>query len=327
MSAILNAVLVIGVMGLLLGAGLAAASKVFAVEKDPRIDEVKEVLPGANCGGCGLPGCDAMAEAIVTGKSPVNGCPVGGAAVAAKVAAIMGMEAGETERQVAFVSCKGCKEDCTYKYEYYGEKDCQEAMVAMGGDKTCEYGCLGYGSCVKACKFDAIHINEKGLAEVDPDKCTSCGACIAVCPKNVIRLVPESGKVFVSCNSHDKGKEVKVNCKVGCIACGICVKNCPFEAITIEEGTNLPKIDYSKCRSCMICVEKCPQKSITSTLEKRKKVVINEEKCVKCGICKKNCPKEAIEGEVKQPHKVLEDKCIGCGICAEKCPKDAITME
>lgn len=267
MNGITIAILVVGVMGVVLGAGLAYASKVFAVKKDPKIEAVREALPGANCGACGLPGCDSAAEAMASGKIEANACPVGGAEVATQIASILGVEVDAGQRLVALVNCCGDNEKSIKKYDYYGVKDCQQAAMTMGGDKACIYGCLGYGSCVGACKFDAIFVNEKGLAEVIPDKCTACGACITICPKDVIRLVPDSKSVHVMCNSHDRGKAVINVCKVGCIACGICVKNCPHDAIKIEEGTNLPTIDYDKCVECGICVEKCQKKTILQTVK------------------------------------------------------------
>ncbi len=262
MNPILIAVIVVGAMGLVLGAGLAFASKIFAVEKDPKVEQVREALPGANCGGCGYPGCDGAADAIVSGKAAPNACPVGGAATAAKIGEILGIVVDTSTKFVAMVKCAGGKEECGKKYEYYGVKDCREAVVAMGGDKACAYGCMGYGSCVNVCQFDAIFINEKGLAEVDKEKCTACGACIKACPKNIIELVPYDKAVHVACNSQDKGKDVTAVCKVGCITCGICVKNCEFDAIKIPEGKNLPVIDYTKCTECNKCVEKCPKKTI-----------------------------------------------------------------
>ncbi len=326
MNPVLLAALVVGVTGMVLGAVLALASKVFYVEKDPRVDAVLEVLPGANCGGCGKAGCAAMAESIVKGESPVNGCPVGGAPVAEEVSKILGVEAGDFVKMVSFVHCTGCKEDCAYKYEYTGDKDCVEAFAVQGGNKACDYGCLGYGSCVKACKFDALKINEKGLAEVDPEKCTACGACIEVCPKGILSLVPYQSSVKVKCNNKQKGKSVKEVCARGCITCGICAKNCPFEAIKINEETNLPVIDYTKCRECLICYEKCPQHIIVAS-SPRKRVSIDETKCIGCGLCKKKCPKDAIEGELKQPHKIDPAKCIGCTLCADACKKSAVIVE
>ena len=326
MNPILTAALAIGLLGMVLGAVLAFASKIFHVEKDPRVEEILEVLPGANCGGCGFAGCAAVAEAIAVGKAPVNACPVGGADVAGEVAKIMGIEAGEFVKTVSFVRCHACKEDCKQKFEYYGELDCVQAESIMGGNKACENGCLGYGSCVKVCQFDAIFINDKGIAEIDPEKCTSCGACMKVCPRHVISLTLYNKNVHVTCNNTKKGKDVKLACDVGCIACGICVKSCPFEAITMNKDKNLPEIDYNKCRECAVCVEKCPTHCMIAQFE-RKHAFIDEEKCIKCGLCKKACPVDAIEGELKQTHTVITEKCIGCKLCAEKCKKDAISFK
>lgn len=325
-NSIITAVLAVGILGLLLGALLAYASKIFAVETDPRADAILEVLPGANCGGCGFAGCSAVATAIAAGKAPINTCPVGGADVAAKVAVIMGQEAGEMVKQVAFVGCHACQEDCAQKFEYYGAKDCVQAAAYQNGSKVCESGCLGFGSCVKVCKFGAIKVNDKGVAEVDPEKCTSCGACAEVCPKGLIKLMPYGKAVNIACSNKGKGKEVKAACKSGCIGCGICEKKCPFDAVHLNKETNLPEFDYEKCRGCMVCAENCPQNAIT-TFHEKMKAEVDESKCIGCGLCKKNCPKEAIEGELKSPHKVDPEKCIGCGICEEKCKKDAIHLK
>ncbi|EOC99833.1 RnfABCDGE type electron transport complex subunit B [Caldisalinibacter kiritimatiensis] len=324
MNSILSAVLTLGGLGLLFGIGLAIASKVFAVEVDPKVEAIREALPGANCGACGYPGCDGFASAVAAGKAPVNGCPVGGAESAGKIGEIMGVNAEAGEKKVARVKCKGNNSVSKERYEYKGIEDCKAAAMVAGGNKACEYGCLGFGTCVDACNFDAIKIID-GVAVIDPEKCTGCGNCVDACPKSVIEMVPYSQKVFVDCNSKDFGKEVKQSCTVGCIGCQLCVKACPFDAIEFEN--NLPKINYDKCKNCMLCAEKCPTKAITAQLENRKKAEIVEEDCVGCTICAKNCPVDAIEGELKQPHKVIEDKCIGCGVCAEKCPKDAIKLK
>ncbi|MFZ7120530.1 MAG: RnfABCDGE type electron transport complex subunit B [Eubacteriaceae bacterium] len=324
MTELLYPVYLLGIMGLLFGGGLAYASKVFAVEVDPKVPLIKDALPGANCGGCGYPGCDAFASAVAAGDAKINGCPVGGAETSEKLGEIMGISSDSSERMIARVICKGTEENCANKFDYYGVKDCKEAMIAMGGNKGCSYGCLGLGTCEKICPFDAIHVVDGNVAVVDEDKCTGCGKCIEACPKLVIKLVPSSKKVHVDCNSKDKGKAVKVNCSTGCIGCKICVKNCPFDAITVED--NIAKIDYSKCRECMICVEKCPTNAISGDINNRKKAYIIEENCVGCTLCSKNCVVDAIEGEVKKVHKIIEEKCIGCGVCYEKCRKDAIEM-
>ena len=310
-----------GALGVIFGIVLVIAEKAFYVEVDERVTLVRECLPGANCGGCGFAGCDALADAIVNKGAAINTCPVGGADAAAKIGEILGIEAVAGAKQVAFVACQGCKEVAKDRFNYYGAKDCKEAAAVMGGEKACDYGCLGYGSCVKACKFGAIKVNEKGIAEVDPEKCTGCGACIAACPKGVVKFVTYGKAVKIACNSKDKGKAVKVNCEVGCISCNACVKNCPFEAITMEN--NLPVIDYDKCRECLVCVSKCKQGTIVSNIERRK-FTIKEENCIGCGLCAKNCPMEAISGEKKAPHVIDQEKCIGCGICFDKCKKDAI---
>jgi len=323
MIGIVKAVVSLSGMGLLFGAGLAVAAKVFAIEEDPRVIEVRAALPGANCGACGFPGCDGLANAIASGNAPVNACPVGGAVSAGKIAAIMGVEAVDTEKQVARIICRGTSCNAFEKFEYVGIQDCKAAALVSGGSKACSYGCLGLGTCVRACQFGAIDIID-GVAVINPEKCTSCGKCVLECPKNVIRMVPYEQKVVVDCNSKDFGKDVKVKCTVGCIGCQICVKACPFGAMEFEN--NLARINYEKCTNCMICAEKCPTKAIWADFENRKKAFIDVDKCVGCTICKKQCPVNAIEGEVKAKHTILDDKCIGCGACAKKCPKSAIEM-
>lgn len=325
-NTVLVAVISMGAIGAFFAGFLAFASKKFAVEEDPRIEAVQAVLPGANCGACGYPGCSNFASAVVAGEAGVYGCPVGGSAVGDKIAEILGVEAegGEGGKKVAKVLCSGDSTRCKNKYEYIGIDDCAAASrLAGGGPKGCDFGCLGLGTCASVCPVDAISI-EEGIAVVDQEKCIGCGKCVAVCPKNVIVMVPYGKEVHVLCNSDDKGKVVRENCQVGCIACKKCEKVCKFDAIHVEN--NLAKIDYNRCTGCMECVKACPTGAITGDLTKRKLARINDEKCVMCTICKKNCPFEAIEGEVKQPHRVLEDKCVGCGVCYQKCPKDAIEM-
>ncbi|WP_343213134.1 RnfABCDGE type electron transport complex subunit B [Fusibacter paucivorans] len=324
MNTILLSAISLGIMGLLFGAGLAFASKKFAVEVDPRVTAIREVVPGANCGACGFPGCDGYSAAVVRGDAPVNGCPVGGADVAKLVAEIMGMDAGSSVKMVAKVKCEGSSDHCGNRFDYDGFDSCVAANMLGGGPKDCQYGCMGLGSCVQVCPFDAIHINDRGIAEVDKEKCTSCNKCIEICPKNVISLVPYDQLVIVDCNNKDKGPQVKKNCDVACIACGLCERNCPFDAIHVVN--NLAEIDYEKCKNCMVCVEKCPTKAIEGDLSKRKTAKVIEDKCIGCTICAKNCPVDAISGELKSVHTVDADKCIGCGVCAEKCPKDAIEL-
>lgn len=271
---ILKAIILLGGLGLIFGAILAYASKKFAVEVDEREEKILEVLPGANCGGCGFPGCGGLAAAIVKGEAPVNGCPVGGASVGEKVGKIMGITTSSEERKVAAVKCSGTCEKAKDKYEYQGIKDCRIAASLIGGSKACSAGCLGFGTCVSVCKFDAIKI-ENGIAVVDEKKCVNCGKCMEVCPKMLIVQKPAIKEVFVKCNSHEFGKAVKINCLAGCIGCGGCVKVCPVEAITLNN--KLAVIDQDKCIGCKACVVKCPTKVISGNISDRKKVTINEE--------------------------------------------------
>jgi electron transport complex protein RnfB len=258
MNPVIISVLVVGGTGLLIGFLLGIAGKKFEVKTDERIEAVRDALPGNNCGGCGFPGCDGCAEAIVKGAAPVNACPVGGAPVAREIGAIMGEEVKETARMTAFVRCGGTCEKTRKKYEYTGVEDCSMmAYVPGGGPKLCEHGCLGYGNCVKACQFDAIHI-VNGVASVDRENCKACGACVKACPRGLIEMIPyEGGLCHVQCASPDKGKTVMDSCDVGCIGCRKCEKNCPSGAITVSGS--LAHVDSSLCTGCGICMEVCPR--------------------------------------------------------------------
>ena len=271
-NAIILATVVVAVVGLLIGLILGVADMKLHVAVDEKEAAVLAVLPGNNCGSCGFPGCSGLAAAIAKGEAPVNQCPVGGASCAAEIGAIMGVEAGATDRQVAYVRCAGNCDNATEKYDYTGVSDCRLMDQAPGGGaKSCTYGCLGGGSCVSACPFDAIHI-VNGVAVVDKEECKACKKCIEICPKHLITLVSyEKTTTVVTCQSLDKGPVVNKNCKVGCIGCGICVKNCPKEAITLEN--NLATIDQDKCIHCGICANKCPKKAI---VHHKKNVVVNK---------------------------------------------------
>ena len=258
MQNVIYAVAVLFIMGIVFAILLGVAAKVFAVEVDERIPLVRECLPGANCGGCGFPGCDGLAAAIVEGRAPVNGCPVGGAAAAEKVAKVLGVEVAAGDRQVAHVYCNGgC--NAKDKANYEGLQDCNAAMRVASGPKACSFGCMGLGSCVKACAFDAIHIVD-GVAKVDTDKCVACGKCVSTCPKKIINLVSEVKKVHVNCVNKDKGPAVKKACSAGCIGCGICAKTCTHDAITVEN--NVAYIDFTKCKLCRECEAMCPTGAI-----------------------------------------------------------------
>lgn len=259
-KAIGTAALIVGVVGLLIGVLLGVAGKFLAVPVDEKEVAVRELLPGNNCGGCGFPGCDGLAKAIANGEAPVSQCPVASADAKAQMAELMGQSLEDAVKQVAFVHCAGTCEKSEYKYNYYGIHDCRKlALIPGHGDKACEFGCMGYGSCVKECQFDAIHI-VNGVAVVDKDACVACGKCIKVCPNGLISLIPYEAKTAIGCASKEKGKAVKDACAAGCAGCGLCAKVCEAGAITMEN--NLPQFDYEKCNGCGKCAEKCVQKCI-----------------------------------------------------------------
>lgn len=261
---ILWAVIWFAVLGLILGLLLAFASKLFAVKVDERIEKIQEELPGANCGGCGYSGCAALAQAIVEGKASPSACNAADDETINKIAAIMGVNAGERVRMRAQVMCSGTYGTAMKKYIYEGAKDCIAAARLGGGDKLCPNGCIGLGTCADVCKFDAIRV-ENGVAYVDYNKCTGCGMCVNSCPKSVIKLIPYDSKHWVGCNSRDKGPMVRKYCDAGCIGCKLCEKACEFDAIKVEGF--LASIDYDKCTGCDKCVSACPRKIIRSANE------------------------------------------------------------
>lgn len=268
MSLILIALGVLGAIALVAALVLYVCSKKFAVEEDPRLGLVTEALPGANCGGCGFPGCGGLADALVkaadAGSLEGLNCPVGGAETMGKVADLLGMAVANTEPTVAVVRCNGTCELRTKVCEYSGLRTCAAMHATGAGETACGYGCLGCGDCVAACSFDAIHMNEEtGLPEVDEDKCTSCGACVKACPRNIIQLRrkgPKNRRVYVQCVNKEKGAVVLKGCKAACIGCGKCLKECQFDAITIAD--NLSYIDDKKCKLCRKCVSVCPTQAI-----------------------------------------------------------------
>ncbi len=265
MSVLLTAVATLGAIGAGSAAILYFVGKKFEVEEDPRIQEVQDALPAANCGGCGFPGCASFAAACVSAETLDNlSCPVGGQDTMDRVAEILGKVAAQSAKKIAVVRCNGTCEHRPRLNQYDGATNCAVASALYGGDTGCSFGCHGLGDCEASCTFDAIHINpETMLPEVVEDKCTACGACVKACPKDLIELRkqgPKSRRIFVSCMNKDKGAPAKKACAVACIGCSKCVQVCPFEAITLEN--NLAYIIDDKCRLCRKCVPVCPTNSI-----------------------------------------------------------------
>lgn len=279
MVEILIGIAILGGLGLAFGLILAAASKVFYVETDPRLDLLNEALPGANCGGCGYAGCAGYAEAVLKGEAEIGLCASGGTEAAQAMGAIMGVKVEDVARKVALVRCSGYRSTdasgketgAKLKAEYEGFHDCLAASKVGGnGPLSCKFGCLGYGNCVKACQYDAIHVID-GVAKVDTEKCKGCMACAAACPRDLIVPVDYDKHTMIACNSHAKGAVTVRGCTQGCIGCGICLKICPHDAIRIEK--NLAVIDYSLCTSCGLCAAVCPKKLIVSPVDTPEEVL------------------------------------------------------
>lgn len=259
MNTVVWALIWFAVFGGAFGILLAIAAKAFAVKVDERVTAICEVLPGANCGGCGYTGCTALAEAIVKGEAKTSACVVADDECSSKIAEIMGCAADVSVRKRAQVMCSGTLGRAKKKYLYDGAADCLAAVKLGGGDKVCPNGCVGLGSCTKVCPFGALKVVD-GVAVVNDHLCTGCGQCVEACPKHIIKLVPYSAPYRVACMSVDKGAVTKSYCDVGCISCRICEKNCPAGAVTVNDF--VASIDYDKCTACGICAEKCPRKII-----------------------------------------------------------------
>lgn len=266
---IVIAIAVLGGLGLAFGLVLGLASKAFHVEEDPRLEQLNEVLPGANCGGCGYAGCGGYAQAVLNGEAPIGKCASGGNEAAEKMAAIMGVKAEKVTRKVAMVRCSGHRQvdaegkptGMKMKGIYEGMEDCLAASKVGGrGPAICKFGCLGFGNCVKQCKYGAISIVD-GVAKVDFEKCVGCMSCAAACPRNLIVPMEYGRDVLIACSSHAKGSVTIRGCTTGCIGCGTCVKICPKGAISIDR--NLAVIDYSKCDACGLCATVCPKHMIS----------------------------------------------------------------
>ena len=248
-------------LGLLSGLGLAAAARVFAVEGDARQDEIADLLPGANCGGCGYAGCADFAGAVVRGDAAAADCPVCDRRSAELVAAVMGLELDEREPQVALILCQGDDHVAVRRYRYNGLASCASAVQLGGGDKACGWGCLGLGDCQAACAFGAVEMTAAGVARVLPARCTGCGRCVTACPKDIIKLVPKSATVHVLCSNHGKGAGVKKQCSVACLGCRKCEKAFA-EDPRIVVSDFLAEVDYGRAPDDPALVDLCPTGAI-----------------------------------------------------------------
>ena len=263
MNSLVVSILTMGILGALFAYGLSIARKRFKVEEDPRIDEIDVLLPGANCGGCGYPGCRAFAEAVASGKAEPDSCPVGGTDTAREIAEIVGIKIMETERKVVVLLCRGTEEAAKRKAEYRGIKTCYAATIIQKGNKYCQYGCLGFGDCVDVCEYDAIQIGGSGIPVVDTEKCTACGLCVRACPNHLLELHPLSRTFFVFCKSHEGAKASITSCKNACTGCQLCAKGVKKEEIVVINNLSIIKdINVINNEVAMNWVKKCPTKAI-----------------------------------------------------------------
>jgi len=267
MGTIVVPALIVAAVGLVFGIILTIASKLMYVPVDEKIAAIRDVLPGANCGGCGYAGCDDYANAF--GENPdlsPSLCPVGGADLAKQIAGILGVEAGEVEEKVAMVMCQGNFDATKQIMDADRVHSCKTAKMFYGGSWACPHGCLGIGDCQTVCNYDAIRI-VNGVAVIDREKCIGCGACSKVCPNHLIEILPKKMLVHVACKSTEKGAATRKACSNGCIGCMKCQKSCKFDAIVVEN--NLARIDYDKCKNCGLCAKECPTGAIVNYRKKK----------------------------------------------------------
>lgn len=253
--------LILGVCGAIAGILLTAASKIFHVEVDERIEKIGEALPQANCGACGYAGCADYASAIVNNGAATNLCRPGGSEAATKIAEILGASAEEVIPMTAVVRCNGDCNATSTAFDFTGVQTCKAVKRFYGGNGLCKYGCIGLGDCAAVCEKNAIRI-ENGVARVITSLCGACGQCAAVCPNSLITIKPLAKHIDVLCSSAANGKATKLSCRNGCIGCKICEKKCPAEAIRVENFH--AAIDYDKCTNCGECMNVCPVKAIHS---------------------------------------------------------------
>jgi len=293
----LVAVISLAVMGGIFGIVLGIAGKKFAVEVDPRVEELIALMPGANCGACGMAGCAAFAEAVVAGEANPKLCFPGGASLYEKIAVVMGTDVSSyEERKTARLLCQGGFEQAKMLYEYKGVHDCHLALANFRGPKACNFGCVRMGNCFRVCQFGAIEMGADGLPVIDPYKCTGCKKCVLECPQQILQMVGVSHLVTVRCINLEKGKAARGICTTACIKCRLCEKNCPEDAVHVEPLSfgSVAVVDYSLCTNCGICAAKCPTKAIQITAPIDENIVREmgppedaspESGCGSCTVC------------------------------------------
>ena len=288
-------------------------------------DRVRRTLPAFDCGACGYRSCIDFAEAVVIGRADHCGCIPGGPRVAHDIADSMESEVTPGEAMVAAVNCRGGDREVVLRARYEGIGDCRAALLVENGVRACTEGCLGLGTCVRACPFGAISVGEDGIASVNRLRCNGCGVCIGVCPRGLLSLMPATHKIYLGCSSHDAGPSVLERCRVGCTACGDCVTITPSGAVTMQD--RLPRLDYgTPGENFLAAAYCCPSNCFVDVVKARPKANIGTE-CAGCGECRSVCPVPgAIAGETGGRHIVNKSLCIGCGRCLGACDAHAISL-
>lgn len=261
--------MILVVLGIIFGVGLAIASRRFAVHVDPKVEAIDAALPQLNCAACGYAGCLDYAKALAAGGVSASLCVPGGVEVAKKVSEITGIPLEEIKAVRAYVHCQGGACEARDAFEYHGEQDCRAAVLVHGGPKQCKYGCLGFGTCKRVCPYGAIIMTENQLPLIDFNRCTGCGLCVKACPTKIIETLPLGTKVYLGCSSLERGAVVKKKCSVGCISCRVCAKVTTSGAIIMDKDDALPKMDYGKGDAFEVAYTKCPMHCFVKTAATR----------------------------------------------------------